>query len=120
MAKSSGRPPRAVVIQELEALIAQGRSLAQKRVLKVQDLAEATIARLEWNHAATRLLTFFPKGGVQAYADFMRAAGQPHWASADALDEQATHHQKTFTAQLDALEAALTQLKNARTKPLKI
>lgn len=113
------RPPRAVVIQELEALVAQGRTLAGRRFLKVQDLADAAISRLEWTHVATRLLTFFPKGGVQAYADFTRAAGPTLFVASDTLEAQAEHFQRTLSAQVDTLDQALTQLKNARTRPLK-
>lgn len=113
------RPPRAVVINDLEALIEEGRLLAAQRFFKVQDMAEAAIARLEWSHEATRLLTYFPKGGVQAYADFMRAAGPAQFIADDALEAQASHFARTLTAQIDTLDQALTQLKNARTRPLK-
>lgn len=113
------RPPRAVVIRDLEALIDQGRTLAGQRFLKVQDLAEAAIARMEWTHQATRLLTYFPRGGVQAYADFMRAAGPAQFVAADTLESQSAHFSRTLGAQVDALDTALTALKNARTRPLK-
>lgn len=118
MAKTAPKLTRAAVMEALEQRIATGRAIQEAPMTEALQLAEAAVARLEWQHQAMETLRHLPKGNVAAFADFNRAAGQPSFELSPEPAEEAARMKQGLAAQLAVLEAALTRLKNSRTRRL--
>lgn len=118
MAKTAPKLTRAAVMEALEQRIAAGRAILAAPMVETLQLAEAAVARLEWQQSAMGILRHLPKGNVAAFADFNRAAGQPSFELSPAPAEEAERLKAGMKAQVAVLEQALTRLKNSRTRRL--
>ena len=111
------RRPKGEVIAELDAQIARGHVLRERAIADDVELAWASIEKLSWRLEVLQLLPHMSKG-IQAAADFNRAAFPAEVPAGTSLDEELGFFRHVMTEQLAGLEKAVERWRKSNTRPL--
>ena len=111
------RRPKAEVLRELDEQTARGQALRDRPVKDELELAWASIEKLSWRMDVLKLLPHMSKG-IQAAADFNRAAFPTEVPLGISLDEEVAFFRHVMNAQLAILEKAVERWRKSGTRPL--
>lgn len=111
------RKPKGEVIAELESQIARGQALRGRPIGDDVELAWASVEKLSWRLEVLKLLPHMSKG-IQAAADFNRAAFPAEVPGGNSLEEELGFFRHVMAEQLGGLEKALDRWRKSNTRPL--
>ena len=111
------RRPKGEVIAELQAQIVRGRELCDRLIADDAELASASVDKLAWRLEVLQLLPHMSKG-IQAAADFNRAAFPAEIPGGNRLDEELGFFRLVMAEQLAGLEKAVDRWSKSNTRPL--
>ncbi len=111
------RRPKIDVIRELDEQSARGQALRDRSIADELELAWAAVEKLSWRIDVLKLLPHMSKG-IQAAADFNRAAYPNEVPLGDSLEEELTFFRDVMDAQLAVLGKAVERWRKSGTRPL--
>lgn len=111
------RRPKADVLKELDEQTARGQALRERKLVDELELAWASVEKLSWRMDVLKLLPHMSKG-IQAAADFNRAAFPAEVPLGVSLDEERSHFRQVMDAQLGVLNKAVERWRKSGTRPL--
>lgn len=111
------RRPKADVLRELDEQSARGEALRDRKLGDELELAWASIEKLAWRMDVLKLLPHMSKG-IQAAADFNRAAFPAEVPLGVSLDEERLYFKSVMNAQLTVLTKAVERWRKSGTRPL--
>ena len=118
MSKTSNkRRPKAEVLGELDEQIARGSALRDREIGDDLELAWASVEKLSWRLDVLQLLPQMSKG-IQAAADFNRAAFTQEIPNGSSLDDERAFFRTVMEAQLAGLIKAVERWRKSNTRPL--
>lgn len=111
------RRPKGEVLQDLEALIAEGEALRDRPVADALALAWACVEKLVWRQNVLALLPHVSRG-ITVAADFNRHAASVETAPRERLEDELALHREALAAQLEGLRQAAERWRKSGTRPL--
>lgn len=111
------RRPKSEVLSELDELTARGEALRDRAIADELELAWASIEKLAWRIDVLKQLPHMSKG-IQAAADFNRAAFQAEVPLGVSVDEETAFHRSVMNAQVAVLSKAVDRWRKSGTRPL--
>lgn len=111
------RRPKSEVLRALDEQTARGQALRERAIADELELAWASVEKLAWRMDVLKLLPHMSKG-IQAAADFNRAAFPAEVPLGVALDEELAFFRQVMDAQLAVLGKAVERWRKSGTRPL--
>lgn len=111
------RRPKGEVIAELDAQIARGQALRDRPIGDDVELAWASVEKLAWRLEVLKLLPHMSKG-IQAAADFNRAAFPAEIPDGTNLEAELSFFRHVMNEQLAGLTKAVDRWRKSGTRPL--